>query len=101
MLPLFASGQLRPIIDSRYPFDRIADAREPTDVGGFGEHIVVHDVAFFVRKIPVNLQGNRASRRQATMGGSWLIYCKSGSRRVFAQGMSSRKPLVRDIGEGL
>ena len=26
MLPLFASGQLKPIIDSRYPFDRIADA---------------------------------------------------------------------------
>lgn len=26
MLPLFSSGQLRPIIDSRYPFDQIADA---------------------------------------------------------------------------
>lgn len=26
MLPLFDSGQLKPIIDSRYPFDRIADA---------------------------------------------------------------------------
>jgi NADPH:quinone reductase-like Zn-dependent oxidoreductase len=26
MLPLFTSGQLKPIIDSRYPFDRIADA---------------------------------------------------------------------------
>ncbi len=26
MLPLFHSGALRPIIDSRYPLDRIADA---------------------------------------------------------------------------
>lgn len=26
MLPLFTSGELRPIIDSRYPFDQIADA---------------------------------------------------------------------------
>ena len=26
MLPLFESGALRPVIDSRYPFDRIADA---------------------------------------------------------------------------
>lgn len=26
ILPLFASGQIRPIIDSRYPFDRIAEA---------------------------------------------------------------------------
>ncbi len=26
MLPLFSSAQLRPIIDSRYPFDQIADA---------------------------------------------------------------------------
>ena len=26
MLPLFSSGQLRPIIDSRYPFDQVADA---------------------------------------------------------------------------
>jgi putative PIG3 family NAD(P)H quinone oxidoreductase len=26
MLPLFDAGQLRPVIDSRYPFDRIADA---------------------------------------------------------------------------
>ena len=26
MLPLFDSGALRPVIDSRYPFDRIADA---------------------------------------------------------------------------
>jgi NADPH:quinone reductase-like Zn-dependent oxidoreductase len=26
MLPLFTAGQLKPIIDSRYPFDRIADA---------------------------------------------------------------------------
>lgn len=34
------------------------------------------------------------------MGGSWLTYCKSGSRRVFARGMSNRKPLVRDFGEG-
>ena len=27
MLPLFESGALRPVIDSRYPFDRIADAQ--------------------------------------------------------------------------
>jgi len=26
VLPLFEAGQLRPVIDSRYPFDRIADA---------------------------------------------------------------------------
>ena len=26
MLPLFDTGQLRPVIDSRYPFDRISDA---------------------------------------------------------------------------
>ena len=26
MIPLFESGALRPVIDSRYPFDRIADA---------------------------------------------------------------------------
>jgi NADPH:quinone reductase-like Zn-dependent oxidoreductase len=26
MLPLFDTGQLRPVIDSRYPFDKIADA---------------------------------------------------------------------------
>ena len=26
MLPLFDSGVLKPVIDSRYPFDRIADA---------------------------------------------------------------------------
>ena len=26
MLPLFDSGALRPVIDSRYPFERIADA---------------------------------------------------------------------------
>jgi NADPH:quinone reductase-like Zn-dependent oxidoreductase len=26
MLPLFDTGQLRPVIDSRYPFDQIADA---------------------------------------------------------------------------
>jgi NADPH:quinone reductase-like Zn-dependent oxidoreductase len=28
MLPLFDSGALRPIIDRRYPFDRIAEAHE-------------------------------------------------------------------------
>ena len=26
MLPLFDSGALKPVIDSRYPFDQIADA---------------------------------------------------------------------------
>ena len=31
MLPLFDSGVLKPVIDSRYPFDRIADAHRQMD----------------------------------------------------------------------
>ncbi|MFZ4719490.1 MAG: NAD(P)H-quinone oxidoreductase [Ilumatobacteraceae bacterium] len=41
MLPLFATGALRPVIDSRYEFDRIADAHRHMEANANAGKIVV------------------------------------------------------------
>ena len=41
MLPLFDAGQLRPVIDSRYPFERIADAHRHMEANANAGKIVV------------------------------------------------------------
>ncbi len=41
MLPLFASGELRPVIDSTFPFDQIADAHRHMEANANAGKIVV------------------------------------------------------------
>jgi NADPH:quinone reductase-like Zn-dependent oxidoreductase len=46
MLPLFESGQLKPIIDRRYPLERIAEAHEAMGANANTGKIVIDVGAF-------------------------------------------------------
>ena len=41
MLPLFDSGALRPVIDSTFPFDRVADAHRHMEANANTGKIVI------------------------------------------------------------